>query len=144
VQWPKKPAICRKKTVDNKKFLSNSVNSFLVLIYLRVIKDADVRSKENGYIYVFMHTCICAYMYARQVSKHLYQTSQYLCLSKSIRLSSVGFYLKTLTYFLQRASRDTVSVDRSEFALTELHRKFDRNVTEFLCNESHMKTVTLR
>lgn len=144
MQWPKKPAVCRKKTVDNNKFLSNSVNSFLVLIYLRVIKDTDVRSKENGYIYVFMRTCMCACMYARQVSKHLYQTSQYLCLSKSIRLSSVGFYLKTLTYFLQRASRDIACVDRSEFTLKELHGTFDRDVTEFMCNESHMQTVTLR
>lgn len=84
MQWPRKPATCRRRTVDNKEFLSNNVNSFLVLIYLTVIKDTDIRSKENGYIYVCMYTCMCAY--ARQVSKHLYQTSQYLCLTKSIGL----------------------------------------------------------
>jgi len=86
---------------------------------------------------------MCAYTYARQVSKNFYQTSQYLCLTKFIRVSLIGFYLKKHTYWLQRASRDTVCFDRSEFTLTALHRKFDRDVTEFLCNESHIKTVTL-
>jgi hypothetical protein len=77
--------------------------------------------------------CMCACVYTRQVPKNLYQTSQYLCLTKSIRLSSIGFYLKTHTYWLQSASRDTVCVDIREFTLTELHRKSDRDVIEFLC-----------
>jgi hypothetical protein len=85
MQWPKKPATCRRQTVDNKEFLSNSVNSLLVLIYLTVIQDTDIKSKRMD---IITNACIpvCVRICTQEKFRNIcYQTSLYLCLTKSMR-----------------------------------------------------------
>jgi len=136
MQWPKKPATCRRQAVDNKEFLCNSVNSFLVLIYLTVIKDTDIRSKKNGYIYVCMYTCMCAYVCTQDRFRNICTRLLSIC----VLLNLYGFNQLDITS--RRIHTCCNALQETQYVLTEVNlhlRNFTESLTVMLLNFCAMK-----